>query len=109
VSPDWLRFWAWGFPGALFAAPWLIDGAESRVAVFAPWVVAGAVGWSLWRLGHVFPAVLGAAEGAGGVLLMIALVHSGKSGNHPDPTPWLVAGLATMVAGLVAFLVARRL
>lgn len=104
MSDRWLRFWAWGFPGALAAAPWLVDalGIDSRAVVFAPWLAAAAAAWGVARLGRPWPAALGAAEGAGGVLLMIGLAHLGRSGHHASPAPWLLAGVAALVAGVVA-------
>lgn len=93
----WLVFAAWVLAGAL--AIFSLLAAASIGLFVAP--LAGIAIWLTLRLGRRWPETLGIVSGAGAVYLLIALLNS-------EPTPWLVAGLALLVAGVVAYALARR-
>ncbi len=117
----WLVFAAWVLAGALVVLSLL--GAASIGLFIAP--LAAIAIWLAVRLGGAGPEMLGMISGAGTVCLLIAFLNRGmtpcaeqgrllSSGQTEvscgglAPTPWLVAGLVLIAAGVVAYVLARR-
>jgi hypothetical protein len=117
----WLVFAAWVLAGAL--AVFSLLGAASIGLFIAP--LAAVAIWLAVRFGRAGPEMLGMVSGAGAVCLLIAflnrdttacteqgrLLSSGETEVHCGglaPTPWLVAGLVLVPAGVAAYVLARR-
>jgi hypothetical protein len=117
----WLVFAAWVLVGALAVLSLL--GAASIGLLIAP--LAAVAIWLTLRFGRVGPEMLGMVSGAGAVCLLIAFLNRGTtpcteqgatlspgetetSCGGLEPTPWLVAGSALVVVGIVAYALARR-
>ena len=117
----WLVFAAWVLAGAL--ATFSLLGAASIGLFIAP--LAAIAIWLALRLGRAGPEMLGMVSGAGAVCLLIAFLNRGttpcaehgrlvSSGETEvscgglAPTPWLVAGLVLVAAGVVGYALARR-
>lgn len=90
-SSGW--FWAWAFVG--FA------GALSVVSLgpllFAPVLVVAAFMASRPAARR---SARGVITGVGGLLLFVAWVQ--RSGDYVNPLPWLIAGIALFIGGIVA-------
>jgi hypothetical protein len=117
----WLVFAAWVLAGAL--AVFSLLGAASIGLFIAPLAVVAI--WLALRFGRVGPEMLGMVSGAGAVCLLIAFLNRGTTPcteqGHTlstgetevacgglEPTPWLVAGLVLVAAGIVAYALAGR-
>jgi len=117
----WLVFAAWVLAGALVVFSLL--GAASIGLFIAP--LAAVAIWLAFRFGRAGPEMLGMVSGAGAVCLLIAFLNRGttpctEQGHTLSPgeteagcgglasTPWLVAGLVLVAAGIVAYALARR-
>jgi len=93
----WLVFAAWVLAGALLVFSLL---SAASIGLFVLPVAAIAV-WLALRFGRTWPETLGIVSGVGAVCLLIALLSR-------DAMPWLVAGVALLTAGVVAYALARR-
>ena len=119
----WFVFAAWVLAGALVVFSLL--GAASIGLFIAP--LAAVAIWLTLRFGRAGPEMLGMLSGAGAVCLLIAFLNRGTTLPCPEqghavvspgetevscgghaPTPWLVAGLVLVAAGIVAYVLARR-
>jgi hypothetical protein len=116
----WLVFAAWVLAGALTVFSLL---AAASIGLFIAPLAAVAI-WLTARFGRVWPEMLGMISGAGAVSLLIAFLNWGEtpctegrllSSGQTEvscgglaPTPWLVAGLVLVAAGIGAYAVARR-
>lgn len=103
----WSWFVVWVLLGAAAAF-----GFISRLGLLVPFLVLGAF---LWTRPRVRRSALGLLTGAGVLLLYVAWVHRDGPGticwhtatasgcdHRLNPLPWLVAGAALLVAGVVA-------
>jgi len=90
-------FAAWVLAGALLVFSLL---SAASIGLFVLPVAAIAV-WLALRFGRTWPETLGIVSGVGAVCLLIALLSR-------DAMPWLVAGVALLTAGVVAYALARR-
>ena len=117
----WLVFAAWVLAGALAVFSLL---AAASIGLFTAPLAAVAI-WLAFRFGRAGPEMLGMVSGAGTVCLLIAFLsrdttpcteqgHTFSSGETEvscgglAPTPWPVAGLVLLAAGVVAYVLARR-
>lgn len=117
----WRWFAAWGLAGGLvFFA--LLTGLSIGFLVL-PFALLAV--WFVARNGAGWPELLGALVGAGGVCLAVAVRSwdynpcsdepvrlpagtTSYSCGGMDPIPWLVTGIVLVVAGPVAYALARR-
>jgi hypothetical protein len=117
----WRWFAAWVLAGGLVVLA-ILSGFSFGFFVLP---FAALALWLVIRSGSGWPEVLGVVSGAGVVCLLIALLNNDYqpcpdvpvvlgpgeteySCGGLDPLPWLIAGLALVVAGTVAYAIARR-
>jgi hypothetical protein len=118
----WRWFAAWGLAGGLvFFA--LLTGLSIGFFVL-PFALLAL--WFVVRNGAGWPEILGVLVGAGGVCLAVAARSwdynpcsdepvrlpagtTSYSCGGMDPIPWLITGIVLLVAGIVAYMTARRL
>jgi hypothetical protein len=109
---DCASFWAWAVLGCALA----LGAVSLGPLLFVPAAILAAVLASRTRRG----SALGLLTGVGLLLLFVSYVnrqgpgttcwqHGAASGcgEHLNPLPWLVLGLALVVAGIGAFAVSR--
>jgi hypothetical protein len=115
---EWLPFLLWGLVGAGLSLG-VLGAMTIGIFVLPVAILAGAL--LLWRRGMTSP-VAGALSGAGAIPLYIGWLNrdgpgficspTGDSGEscvaQMSPWPWLVVGLALVVAGVVVFSRLRR-
>jgi hypothetical protein len=117
----WRWFAAWGLAGGLvFFA--LLTGLSIGLFVL-PFALLAL--WFVVRNGAGWPEILGVLVGAGGVCLAVAARSwdynpcsdeplrlppgtTSYSCGGMDPIPWLITGIVLLVAGAVAYMLARR-
>lgn len=93
-------FWLWaGVGGALALSVVSFIGVLTAIPAL---IALALVAWRSPR----WPEPLGILTGFGALCLTIAALNRGAEGL--DPTPWLVAGVVLVLAGLVLYAGARR-
>jgi hypothetical protein len=98
----WPWFGAWLVGGALFTFSWV---AGLSIGLLVLPFAAAAVLFVAFRAPHLHEAV-GFAAGAGGILLLVAVLNRGS--GDLDATPWLVAGLTLALGAVAAYSVSGR-
>lgn len=100
MSSGWRWFAAWALAGALVVFAFL---AAASIGLFVlPFAILALVLVARTHAGG--REMLGLVAGAGIVSLLIAVLSTGEGA-----APWLLIGLGLVTAGIVAYMVARRL
>jgi hypothetical protein len=100
MSSGWRWFAAWALAGALLAFAFL-TGFSIGLFVL-PFALLALVLVARWSSGG--GEMLGAVTGAGLVCLLVAALAD----DPGDSAPWLLAGLAFVVAGVLPYAALRR-
>lgn len=98
----WPWFGAWALAGGLFTFSFL-TGLSIGLLLLP--VAALALLGAAWAAPHA-GEMLGFLPGLGAVLLVVAWVN--RDGHGVDSAPWLLAGVAAVTGGVVAYAVLRR-
>ena len=105
--------WSWFFVWAVFGSSWALAAVSLGPLLLIPTALLGVFLWR-WRPAARRSA-FGLLTGAGVLLLYVAWVQRDGPGTtcwhtatasgcdqHLNPLPWLVVGVALVVAGVVA-------
>jgi hypothetical protein len=104
--------WSWFFVWALLGSAAALGTVSLGPLLLVPTALLGVF---LWRRSGVRRSAFGLLSGAGALLLYVAWVQRDGPGTtcwhtatasgcdqHLNPLPWLIAGIALIVAGVVA-------
>src|SRR5690349_18324900 len=110
-------FWVWAVVGGCTT----ISSVSFAGVLFLPVAFAGMYAGLRWGRAVVSTAALGAVTGAGVPFLLVAYMQrrgpgtvcwrngtASGCGDYLDPRPWLAIGIVLVLAGVGAFVRARR-